>query len=155
MGEVMRDRLNLMLHGRGIASGGHESTNAAGTEWRVKSSVRRKLRLLARPKPRPPGRRLRVVAVVVLLVGFSSAGLVYWLETSMAKPTLEDLIPGTRAADARQVGILYGRLVRSVWEVYQDLKRPAAQGVMIAVISGLVAAGCLRAAWLSEQYDDT
>jgi hypothetical protein len=89
----------------------------------------------------------------VLVAGVAASGLVYWLETRSAEPTIEELLPGTAAANARQVGLLYGHGVQSLWEVYQEMKQPAGQAVMVAAISGLATAGCFRAAWLREHRD--
>jgi hypothetical protein len=117
--------------------------------------VRRRLALVARRDPRAAARRLRTIGVLVLVAGAVAAGLIYWLRTYHAEPTIEDLIPGTTAANSRQVGLLYGHAVQSLWEIYQELKQPAAQAVIVAALSGLIAAGCFRAAWLRERGQST
>ena len=115
----------------------------------ILSSVPKRLALVA-PHPRRVARRLRTVGVLAIAAGVVAAGGMYWFETYRAGPTIEDLLPGTRAANARQIGLLYGHGVESLWEVYQELKEPAGQAMTVIAISGLVAAGCFRAAWLRE-----
>jgi len=89
-----------------------------------------------------------------LAAGTAAAGLLYWFETSHAGPSLEDLLPGTTAANTRQVGLLYGPAVASLWEIYQELKQPGGQACLVAAFAAVTAAGCFRAAWLREQPDD-
>lgn len=120
----------------------------------ILSRVPKRLVLVRRPDPRRVPRRLRMMGVVLLVAGVGAAGLVYWIETYRAEPSIEELLPGTTAANSRQVGLLYGHGVQSLWEVYQDLKQPGGQALMVAAVAGLAAAGCFRVAWLRDQPDD-
>ena len=52
--------------------------------------------------------RLRIAGVLILVFAIVVAGIWYWMETRSATPTLEELMPGSNAARARQVGILIG-----------------------------------------------
>lgn len=121
----------------------------------ILSRVPKRLALVKRYDPRRAARRLRAIGLQVLVAGVAAAGVIYWLETSRAEPTIEDLLPGTTAANSRQVGLLYGHGVQSLWEVYQELKRPAGQAAMVAALSAVIAAGCFRVAWLREHGDET
>ena len=105
---------------------------------------------MARRDPRRAARRLRGIGAAVLLAGAIGAGAAYWIGTHRSDPSLEELLPGSTAARARQMGLLYGPAVESMWELYQDMKEPAGQAVTIAALSAIAAAGCFRAAWLRE-----
>jgi hypothetical protein len=101
-----------------------------------------------RPPPVHPGRRAAVVGVLVLLIGIAGVGMLYWLETRRAEPTIEELLPGYSRANSRQMGIFYGKLGVMMWEWREDLARPGTQAAIIVVAASLVAFGCFRIAWL-------
>jgi len=100
---------------------------------------------------RVPGRRLRVIGVLILIFGISLAGLVYWLETRAAHPTLEELMPGSSQANSRQMGILYGHAGVVMWEWREQLMRPRTQAGIIIAAASIVAFGCFRVAWLDAE----
>lgn len=77
----------------------------------------------------------------------------YWTGTHRTEPTIEELLPGLRAARARQTGLLYGHAVLSLWEVWQDLKEPAGEATVVAASGALGAALCFRVAWLKRRGD--
>jgi hypothetical protein len=104
-----------------------------------------------RHDPRRATRRLRTIALLLFLVGAGAAALTYWLETRHAEPSIEELLPGSRAAAARQTGMLYGHGVQSLWEIYLDLKEPAGQAGLILLGAGVGCAIYLRLAWLQER----
>ena len=110
--------------------------------------------MVPRLDPRRYARRLRRIGTLVLLLGMLCAAGLYWLETSHAAPGIEELLPGSRAAAARQTGLLYGPGVQSLWEIYQELKQPAGQAFLIATTALVVAALCFRAAWLRDHGDE-
>ena len=120
--------------------------------WRG-SRTRTRIAIVPRHDPRRAARRLRAIGIAVFAVGICAAGLTYWLETRNASPSIEDLLPGSRAAAARQNGLLYGRGVESLLEIYQDLKEPGGQALLI-VLGSVAATGiCFRAAWIREHGD--
>jgi formate-dependent nitrite reductase membrane component NrfD len=88
----------------------------------------------------------------VLAVG--GAGLLYWTKTRYAAPTLEELIPGSNAARARQVGIVIGTFGATLLEGWEYLERPGTEAILIVAIAALVALVCFRVATLLERYSD-
>src|SRR5262245_3556007 len=120
--------------------------------WRAPRR-RTNIAIVPRYDPRRTARRLRAIGVGVFAAGILAAGLTYWLETRYAQPSIEDLLPGSRAAAARQNGLLYGRGIESLLEVYHDLKEPGGQALLIALGSVAGAAICFRAAWVREHGD--
>lgn len=94
------------------------------------------------------------MGVVVLVAGIALAGILYWIETRHAGPSMEDLMPGYTRANLRQTGILYGRAGRTFWEMSQTLGRPDVHAAVIAAIALLVAVGCFRVAWLDDHPDE-
>lgn len=101
--------------------------------------------------PEPPGHRLRRAGTIILLLGVLSAGLLYWLETRNPGPSLDDLMPGYSRSASRQMGIMYGQAGVLMFELRQQLDRPEVQAGLIVVVSGLIAAGCFRVAWLDDE----
>jgi hypothetical protein len=105
-----------------------------------------------RPQAAPaPGRRLRRIGILILAFGFAAAGLLYFLETHNAGPSMEDLMPGYSEANSRQMGLYYGHAGELMWGWQEDLARPGTQAAIIVVIASLVAVGCFRVAWLDVE----
>lgn len=104
-----------------------------------------------RPTLERPGRRLRRAGTIILLVGLLSAGGLYWLETRNPGPSLDDLMPGYSAAASRQMGIMYGQAGILMFELRQQLERPAVQAGLIVAVSALLALGCFRVASLDDE----
>jgi hypothetical protein len=94
--------------------------------------------------------RLRVIGILVMMLGITSACLFYWIEARSAVPTIDELLPDYSRDRARQIGILMGNFGVMMLEWTAALNHPAAQAVMIAAVAGLVALGCFRAAWLLD-----
>jgi hypothetical protein len=95
--------------------------------------------------------RLRIVATLILVVGVAGAGVLYWIKTRDAAPTLEDLMPGSTAARERQVGIMLGTLGVNLLEGWAYLQRPGSEAILIIAVAVVVALGCFRIAWVLEQ----
>jgi hypothetical protein len=87
-------------------------------------------------------RRLRLAGVGVLLLGLTTAGLVYWCGTRGADWSADPAMAGLHKAQERRMGVLYGDMGLLAQEWYDDLKRPGTQAAIILGISGLLAAGC-------------
>lgn len=105
-----------------------------------------------RPKAEPaPGSRLRRIGVLILALGFGAAGLLYFLETHNAGPSMEDLMPGYSQANSRQMGLYYGHAGELMWSWQEDLTLPGTQAGIIVAIATLVALGCFRVAWLDAE----
>jgi hypothetical protein len=114
--------------------------------------VAKKLVLVAKPDPRRVPRRLRAIGTLVLIAGVIAAAWLYWIDTHRAGQTIEELLPGSTALNARQMRLLYGNAVEFVYEIYQEWKSPAGQALTVAVISCATAAVCFRAAWAREHH---
>ncbi|MGA3285621.1 MAG: hypothetical protein ABSD57_14335 [Verrucomicrobiota bacterium] len=100
-------------------------------------------------------KRLKAIGIIVLVLGISSAGVVYWLGTR--SPNLNDDLSmvGFNRAEQRQMGQLYGKMGLIIEEWFDDLKQPGTQAILIAAVSALVAAGCFYFARLSDNNDET
>ena len=92
--------------------------------------------------------------MLILVFGIAGAGLLYWMKIRYATPTLEELIPGSNAARARQVGIVIGTFGVSLLEGWEYLKRPGTEAILIVAVAALGALGCFRVATLLERYSD-
>jgi hypothetical protein len=108
-----------------------------------------------RPPPAPPvtpiaGAQARRIGFWVLLVGCSSAALVYFLRTWYATPSPEDLLANYHEANARQMGLLYGHSGVVMWEGLQTLAQPGAQAIVILVVTALVSLICFRVGWVDD-----
>jgi hypothetical protein len=106
------------------------------------------------PLPRNKTRRLRVAGIIVLLLGFTTAGAVYWIRTHAGEPAEDELLAENTRAQSRQMGILYGRMGVLTQELFEDLKQPGTQACLIAAVSILAALGCFYVARLSDEDDE-
>jgi hypothetical protein len=97
--------------------------------------------------------RLRLIGSIVLALGISGAGVVYWLGTR--SPDLSDDLSmlGYNKAERREMGRLYGQMGTLVEDWSEDLKRPGTQAVLILSCSALVAGGCFYFSRLIETDD--
>ena len=93
-----------------------------------------------------------MIGIVVLLLGISSAGIIYWLGTRL--PDLsDDLSMAAYDIPAQwQMGILYGKQGELIESWSNDLKQPGTQALIIVVAAVLVAGGCFYFARLLD-YD--
>jgi flagellar basal body-associated protein FliL len=96
-------------------------------------------------------KRLKTVGVIVLLLGLTGAGAVYWMGTHSSGPTEDELLPGNARAESHQMGVLYGRMGILISQWSDDLKQPGTQAIIIATISILIAAGCFYFARLLDE----
>jgi hypothetical protein len=76
------------------------------------------------------------------------------MKTRYAVPTLEELIPGSNAARARQVGIVIGAFGATLLEGWTYLERPGTEAILIVSTAALAALVCFRVATLLERYSD-
>ena len=99
---------------------------------------------------RQQARRLRIIAVIVLLLGIAGAGMVYWLGTRSADLSDDSSMLGYNKPEERQMAILYGKGGELIEDWSNDLKQPGTQAIIIVVASALVAAGCFYFARLLD-----
>jgi hypothetical protein len=100
---------------------------------------------------KPLARRLKIAAVVVLLLGIFSADGVYWLGTRSADSSDALMTRGYDKAQARQAEFLYGRQAVWIKNLTDDLKQPGTQAAIILVTSAFIAAGCFYIARLIDE----
>jgi len=101
--------------------------------------------------PSQKSARLRMIGIIVLVMGISGAGTVYWLGTRSPDFTDDLSMLGYNKAQQRQMGMLYGKMGPAIDDWLDDLKHPGTQATLIVVVSGLIAAGCFYfAPWLDN-----
>jgi hypothetical protein len=88
--------------------------------------------------PRRIAKQLRVTGRVVLILSLLVAGRMAWTEWRRTEPTLEELMPGSEAAESRQVGEMNGLFARDVWDTWSEVRRPYPAAALIAT-SGVLA----------------
>jgi predicted TIM-barrel enzyme len=86
--------------------------------------------------------RLRLIGIIVLVLGLSIAGLVYWRGTRSADARVEQYEQAQARAESRQMQMLYGTSGGLMEDFLNALKRPGNQALIIAAITGLIAGGC-------------
>ena len=93
-----------------------------------------------------------MTGVIVLLLGISSACLVYWIGTR--SPDLSDDLSMVRfnKAESRQMAMLYGKMGLLIEDWVNDLKQPDTQATLIVTTSILIALGCF---YFARLLDDT
>ena len=91
---------------------------------------------------------MRRIGAWILIAGLCAAGLVFWLETRHAEPSLDELLPGYSKANSRLMGIYYGHAGKMMWEWREALARPGVQAMLIIVVAVIASAVCFRVAWL-------
>ncbi|MGA2801442.1 MAG: hypothetical protein ABSE97_03595 [Verrucomicrobiota bacterium] len=101
--------------------------------------------------PSKKSARLKAIGLIVLLLGISSACLVYWTRSPDLSDDLSML--GYNKVQQRQMGQLYGKMGLLIEDWSNDLKRPGTQATLIATTSILIALGCFYFARLLENGD--
>ena len=91
-------------------------------------------------------RQFRIAAILVLLLGLGSAGMIYWMGTRPTDLSDEPSMLGYDRASNRQMGILYGNTGALIMEWSNDLKQPNTQAFLIVMATALVAGGCFYVA---------
>jgi hypothetical protein len=97
--------------------------------------------------------RLRTVGSVVLAMGFISAGLLYWLRAENSN--LDQLRESQARVESRQMQLLYGRSGGLTEDLSNALKRPGTQALLLAAVSGIIAAGCFYLGQPIPESDET
>ena len=89
------------------------------------------------------GRRYRIAAGIILLIGLISACLVYWLEPRAPDYSDDPSMLGFNRAADRQMAELYGKQGQFIEDLTDSLKQPGTQAVLIVVAAAVIAVGCL------------
>lgn len=96
----------------------------------------------------------RLAGMIVLLFGFSGAGLVYWLGTRTVDISEDDSMTGFDRSTTRQMGILYGKQGEVLEDWLDDLKQPGTQAIIIGGATVLATFVCFKFARLSDRDAD-
>ncbi len=97
-------------------------------------------------------RRLRMIAVLVLIAGLAGAGAFYAVELRTAPPPLDELsAPGYLRARQHDVEVMMGPMGVTLLRWQDALEQPGAEAIGIAAASALVALGFSRAATRAER----
>jgi hypothetical protein len=99
-------------------------------------------------------RRLRITGVIVLLLGITGAGVVYWIGTRSPDLSDDPSMSGYDRAKTQQMEILYGKSGELIEEWSNDLKQSSTQATIVAAASTIIAFGCFYFARLLED-DET
>jgi len=100
------------------------------------------------------GRRLRIAAAIVLVLGIFGADMVYWLGTRSVVDSNDPSLLVNEKEQSRQEEILYGKQAGLIREWTADLKRPGTQAAVIIVVAALVAGGCIYFGSLADSRGD-
>jgi len=82
------------------------------------------------------------MGIIVLVIGLSIAGLVYWRGTRAEDARVEQYEQAQTRAESRQMQMLYGTSGGLMEDFLNALKRPGNQAWIIAAITGLISGGC-------------
>jgi hypothetical protein len=92
-----------------------------------------------------------MVGVLVLVLGLSGAGAVYWTGRPPEDWSSDPATARAYKTEARNIEINFGRMGLILNDVMADLERPGTQAALIALASILVASGCFCfARWLER-----
>jgi hypothetical protein len=86
--------------------------------------------------------RFRLAGVIVLLLGLSGAGGLYWIRTRAADPMDDPMMAGYAKPEMRQMEMLYGKMGQITLDLMDDLRRPGTQAILTAAISIALALVC-------------
>ena len=87
--------------------------------------------------------RLRLIGVIILILGLSIAGIVYWRGNNRTQDArMEQYEQSQARAESRQMQMLYGTSGGLTEDFLTALKRPANQALVILAITSILAGGC-------------
>ena len=84
--------------------------------------------------------RLRLAGTIVVVLGLTSAGLLYWLRSGNSN--VDQYREAQARAESRQMQILYGTSGGLTEDLTNALTRPATQALIIAAVSALISGAC-------------
>jgi uncharacterized membrane protein len=99
-------------------------------------------------------RRLRIAAVVVLVLGIVGGSLVYWLGTRADDLSQDPSMIGYDRGENQQVDVIIGKPGELFVGWMNDLKQPGTQAVIIIAVAVLTALICFKCARLHDRDAD-
>jgi len=107
------------------------------------------------PEPLPAARRrarqIRIAAVIVLLLGIVSAAAVYWRGRNAVDLSNDLSMIGYDKSAARQMQMYYGQQGLVLQQLFDSIKNPGTQSLIIGLSAGLLAVACFYVARLVER----
>ena len=95
-------------------------------------------------------RRLRIAAVVVMLLGLIGVGIVYWLASRSDNGPNNNVAMDYYKKDQLQLEKMYGPQGVLAGNIYTALQQPGTQAIIILVTASLISAACLFFSKLPE-----
>ncbi len=89
--------------------------------------------------------------MLILLLGIGAAALLYGLRSRSPDPRNDPALASYYREQSRQAAIVYGGMGPAAVELWDALKRPGTQAIMIVAVSVLTACGCFFFARLSDE----
>jgi hypothetical protein len=86
--------------------------------------------------------QLRTIGFIVLLLGISGAVIVYRYGSSSFDMSADPSLAGYNRSERRQIGLFYGKDILIFSDLWNDLRQPDTEAMIIAVTSALIASGC-------------
>ena len=94
----------------------------------------------------------------MLLLGIIAAAVVYWLGTRTSDFSNDPAMTGYYKAETRQTEMLYGKEGVVIKDLYNDLKQPRAEAILILIGSVVVSGVCFLLAKfpaIEDEHDDS
>jgi len=86
--------------------------------------------------------RLKIIGFIVLLLGIGGAILVFRYGSPSLDMSADPSLAGLNRPERRQIGMLYGKDILIFTDLWNDLKQPETEAMIIAGTSALIAFGC-------------
>lgn len=86
--------------------------------------------------------RLKTIGIIILLAGFASAGLLYWIRARPEDPALEQYRENLSRSETRQMESLYGTSGDVMQKLMTAFKRPGTQAITIVVFTVVISGAC-------------
>jgi hypothetical protein len=99
--------------------------------------------------------QLRIMGFIVLFLGIGGAILLDRYGSQSLDISADPSLTGFYRPDRRQIGMLYGKEILIFTDLWQDLRQPGTEAIIIALISALIAFVCFYFARLLPKDDKT
>ncbi len=101
------------------------------------------------------GTRLRIIGIIIMVIGFSGAGFLYWSSAPSADDSDEVPTAQTSKKVARDIEVNFGKMGLLTATLADDLQDPATQAIIILAASILVTSGCFYVAHLQDRLNQS